>query len=423
MKLGQKFKSKWFWLVAVVVLVGVAILSRMTRGVEAEVFTVSRGQIVQKVEDTGEVVSQNQQIVYIEGSGKVIELKADVGATVKKGDLLLSLDKTELELQLGDAEAKVKAAEAQLASTGLSNYTGEIKLAQAKVEQAQLAFNSAERDYTKAQQLFAAQAISKAELEQAEDVFKAAQVSLQGAKLQLEEAQKGAPDHLIKGYKAQVEQAQLQQQVLMGNLEKQTLKSPTTGVILERLVEKDALVAPATPAFVIGSVEDLEIQGEILTDEIHKVKVGNQVEITGQPLNGEVLLGKVVEIAPAAKTVTSSLGVKQKRVPVTIVLTDGNPYLRPGYNVDLKIITAVAEKALVVPDSAVFDYQGKTQVFVVENGRAVLREVEKGLESDNFVEIKAGLKDGELVLSKPDNNIKEGIKIRPLATDGSDSAV
>ena len=90
---------------------------------------------------------------------------------------------------------------------------------------------------------------------------------------------------------------------------------------------------------------------------------------------------------------------------------------------DVRIITAEREQVLLVPDTAIFEYEGKEQVFVVEKGKAVLREVVKGLEGDSFVEIKDGLKEGEIILAKPDNNIREGLKIKPKALQGSDFTV
>jgi HlyD family secretion protein len=49
---------------------------------------------------------------------------------------------------------------------------------------------------------------------------------------------------------------------------------------------------------------------------------------------------------------------------------------------------------------------------LVDNGRAKLHKITKGIESEGSVEIKAGLKSGQLILSKPDNTVKEGMKIK-----------
>ncbi len=138
------------------------------------------------------------------------------------------------------------------------------------------------------------------------------------------------------------------------------------------------------------------------------------MEITGKPIGDAVLKRKVIKIAPAAKTVTSFLGVNQKRVPVTIEMADRKVVLKPGYSLDVKIITAVKSDVIKVPDSSVFEYKGTSNVFIIENGKALLRTVKKGIESGNYIEIQEGLKEGDVILVKPDNDIKEGIKIKPL---------
>lgn len=409
---GKKFR--WAIILTVVLVVGIVLISSMTGGVSAEVYRVSKGDIKQYVEDTAQVLSKGKETVYIEGSGKVVNINVDVGDTVKKGDLLLSLDKTDLELQLKDAEAKIEAAEAQLKGTEVINYANKIELAKAAVDQAQVSYDSAARNFENAKKLYESQAISKAQFETAQDGYKTAQAALNTANLQLTDVRDGAPGYVKSGYKSQLEQAVILKDTILRNIQKQEVRADIDGVVLEKLVENNSMASPSTTAFVIGNTGSLELEADILQDDISKVKIGNEVEISGKPLGSKVIKGEVSKIAPAAKDVTSSLGVNQKRVAVTVKITDQTSMLKPGYSLDIKVITAVKSGIIKVPDSAVFDYQGQSMVFVVQNGKAVLKTVKKGIESDNSIEIEDGLKDGDTILVKPDNNIKEGIKIKPL---------
>ena len=68
-----------------------------------------------------------------------------------------------------------------------------------------------------------------------------------------------------------------------------------------------------------------------------------------------------------------------------------------------------------MPDSSVFDYEGKDCVFVVENGKAKLRHISLGMEGDGSVEVLSGLEEGEIILSRPDNSIFEGSRIKQQA--------
>ncbi|OGO78233.1 MAG: hypothetical protein A2Y23_00505 [Clostridiales bacterium GWB2_37_7] len=122
--------------------------------------------------------------------------------------------------------------------------------------------------------------------------------------------------------------------------------------------------------------------------------------------------GKVTKIAPSAEKVTSSLGINQQKVPVTIGLLEQTKLLKPGYEVDVKVITQRKSNVIIVPISSVFDYQGKSSVLAVESGKAVLKTVQKGIQGESFVEIMDGLKEGEIVLSEPDIDVREGMKIK-----------
>ncbi len=135
------------------------------------------------------------------------------------------------------------------------------------------------------------------------------------------------------------------------------------------------------------------------------------MDISVKCLGDTILKGKVVKIAPSAKTIQSDLGINQKRVPVTIDIEGAAPLLKPGFNIDIKVITEVHNDIISVPDSSVFDYKGKNQVFIVQDSKALLKEVKKGIESGNSIEITEGLKVGDKILTKPDNSISEGSKI------------
>lgn len=401
--------------IAGVALAAVAAANMLKEGtVTAGTIKAVPGEIRQYVEDTATVECRNKQTVYIEGTGKISEIKAEAGSPVKEGDLLLVMDDEELRMQLKNAEVGVEAAKAQIESTDSGNYADEIEIASVQVAQAEIANDSAVRTLEKTRALYEAGAISNEEFSKAEDGSKAAEAALNLARLQLEKAKKGVPGYIKKGYIAQYEQALNLVESLKRNLEKQKVKSPMDGVILEKLAEVNSIAAPGAPAFIIGDAKALELVANILSDECYKVEIGDEVEIRGKSLGDALLKGKVSKIAPEARTITSALGVNQKRVQVNIELMNENMLLKPGYNVDIKIVTDVKKGIVAVPDSALFDYEGNTCLFVVKDGRAEVRRVKKGIEGDGMIEITEGLAEGETILAEPDNRIKEGIRIEPL---------
>lgn len=406
--------KKLFWSAIIMTICSLGIYGYivMQEGQTIETSIVEKGEIKQYVDDTAVVQSNKKQTVYIEGSGKINSINVNVGDEVKKDDILLTMDKKDLELKLKDADSKIEAAKAQLESTDISNYANKIEIAEAEVDKAKVSYESAERNFKNSKTLYEAGAVSKQELDNSEDTYKSAEVALRSSNNQLEDIKKGTPSYVKEGYMAGLEQAMILRNSIMRELDKQQVLAPIDGVIIEKLVEENSIGTPGTAAFLVGDTKSLELEANILSDDIYKIKIGNDVEVTGKSIGDSVLKGKVVKIAPEAKNITSSLGVNQKRVPITIEISGDTNLLKPGYDLDIRVITEVKSDTLVIPDSAVFDYQGNSCVFVVENGKAVIRQIKKGIESEKEIEVLDGLKEGEKILQKLNNNIKEGMKIK-----------
>lgn len=408
----MKRKKLFFTIASIIACTASALVYvKLQSGQVVETVVVSKGEIKQSTEDTAAVQSNKKQTVYIEGAGKVTSIKVNVGDSVKKGDLLLTMDKGDLELKLQDANEKIEAAKAQLQGTDISNSVNKIEIAQAAVDGDKVAYDSEARNLNNAKTLYNSGTISKQELNNAEDSYKTAEAALKSANFQLQDIKEGTPDYVKSQYVSQVKQAVIVRDTIMRDIEKQQVISPVDGIILEKLVEENSQVATGGTAFLIGDTKSLELEANILSDDIYKVKIGNEVEVSGKPIGNSTIKGKVTKIAPEAKNITSSLGVNQKRVPVTIEISGDVGLLKPGYDLDIKIITEAKKDTLVIPDTSVFDYKGSSCVFVVDNGKTVIRKIQKGIESEKLIEVIGGLKSGEKILVKPDNNIKEGMKI------------
>ncbi len=407
-------RKKLFWIITPMIVCSVSALVyvKLQNGQTVDTTVVSKGEIKQYIEDTATVQSNKKQTAYIDASGKITSIKVNVGDAVKKGDILLTMDKGDLELKLQDANAKIEAAKAQLQGTDIVNSVNKIEIAQAAVDQAKVTYDAASRNLNNAKTLYDSGSISKQELNNAEDAYKTAEAALKSANSQLEDIKDGTPDYVKNQYESQIKQAVILRDTINREIEKQQVVSPVDGVILEKLIDENASVTAGTAAFLVGDTKSLELEANILSDDIYKVKVGNEVQVSGKPIGNSTIIGKITKIAPEAKNITSSLGVNQKRVPVTIEIKDDAGLLKPGYDLDIKVITEVKKDTLVVLDTSVFDYKGSSCVFVVDNGKAVTRQIKKGIESEKLIEVIEGLKPGERILVKPDNNIKEGMKIR-----------
>lgn len=400
--------------IGVVAAAALSVLYFSDQGTEVPVAVAQKADIRKYVEDIGTVKYKELRNASVEGSGLIQEIPVDVGQQVKRGDLLLSMEKADLQLQLENQDARIQEIKATFQGrSDVKNYASSIEKLKLAVTAAEDAYALATDDYHYAKLLADQGALSAKELKAKETAMKSAQAQIEGAKIDLEQMQANTPASVKAVYNAQLQQAELSRESLSRSLEKQEVRSPIDGVILEKKVEVNTVGAPGAVAFVIANVDKMELEAYILADDAVNIQLGDETEIIDRSENRQPTTGKVAAIAPSAVEMTSSLGVNQKRVKVTIEPSGPLPQMKQGYEADIRIITQKKDDVLTVPLAAVFDYEGKSCVFAIQDGKTVIRAVKKGIQDQESVEILVGLKEGETVLSEPDVSIKEGMKVKP----------
>ncbi|HWR61630.1 MAG TPA: HlyD family efflux transporter periplasmic adaptor subunit [Clostridia bacterium] len=409
----MKKKKLWVLIIAILLVSSLVLVVFSNQGEALEVTGVKRGEIKKYVEDIGTVKCKEQISVSLEGGGLIQTLAAETGQQVKKGELLLGMDKQQLELQLKDIGEKIKEIEASFQGSEIKNYASNIEKAGIAVGRAKDEYELALKDYDNAKRLAEAGAISSEELRQKEAALKSAEALMNTAQIELQQLEANTPDSVKAVYNAQLGQLLVAREGILRSIKKQEAVAPIDGVVLERNAEVNTVGIPGTVAFVIGNVDNAEIEAGILADDVADIKLGDEVEITERSEKKQTIKGTVVKIAPSAIGVTSSLGVNQKRVSITVQPEKQSGVLKPGYEVDVRIITERKSGILLVPLSSVFEYEGTDQVFAVVDGKAVLRTVRKGIKGEDSVEILEGLEEGELILSEPDVDVREGMRIKP----------
>jgi len=408
----MKKKKLWVMAIGIAALALLAIMLFSNQGAEMPVTDVTRGDIERYVEEIGTVKCEEQKTVSIEGNGLIEAVSADIGQPVRKGELLLSMEKKQLEIQLRNIDEKIKEIKATFDGSDVKNYASNLEKAKIAFERAEDAYALALDDYNKATVLAEAGAVSKEELKLKDTALKGAKAMKDTTELDLQQIEVNTPESVKAVYRAQLEQVVLSRESILHSIEKQEVRSPIDGVILERKVEANMIGVAGTVAFVVGNTGKLEVETYILADDVSDIRLGDEVEITERSQKKQTVDGKVVKIAPSAVAVTSSLGVNQKKVAVTIEPSSQSELLKPGYEVDARVITERKNGVVMVPLSSVFEYKGEDSVFAVVDGKTALRAVQKGIQDEDFVEITAGLKEGELVISEPDINVKEGMRIK-----------
>jgi len=197
-------------------------------------------------------------------------------------------------------------------------------------------------------------------------------------------------------YQAQVDKAQAEADILKNKIYEASLRSPVEGQITEIKKRAGELVQSSLQdsVFVVIPAVGYEIKADIYEEDVVKMSIGNEVDISLIAFPGQSYKGKVVSVDPAEKIIDGVVYYE------TIVNFDQVPgEAKPGMTVDLVFKTASKDNVLMIPQAAVRKKEGRTFVEVLRGKDFAEKEIALGLSGkEEMVEIVSGLSEGEKVI-------------------------
>lgn len=410
----KKNKKKFIILALIILCLATLgyLIKNKTTVLDVEIYEVKEGKIEKYIEEIGNVKLKNSEIVYANLPGKVTEVLIDVGDEVTEGSVLVRLDSEDQVRDINILEAQKAALRAQYNQALTPVNVEEIKKIELVISDLEKRFNESNRLLTTQKELLDAGIISNQDYQDFILNHESLQTELDKAKLDLELLKKPISPNISAQFEANLLQLDLQIDALKSNEGDFIFTAPFKGTILSKNIAKGSYVQPGTILFEIGSLDELYIESDVLVQDISGVVEGAVVKIENSDLDISEFKGIVTKIHPQAFSKISDLGVEQKRIKIEIEIEKLLKNIKPGYELDIKIITQIKDNVLVIPENALFEIEGKDYVFIIDKGITALRAVEKGIESDRQVEILSGLVKGDLVILSPDENLSEGKAVR-----------
>ncbi len=166
-------------------------------------------------------------------------------------------------------------------------------------------------------------------------------------------------------------------------------------------------VSADSPVFQIVDLQNMRVRAEVEEADIPKVQVGQRVRVYLAAYPDLTFTGEVVQVGIRAESGSGGTTV----FPVMVKLDRTEVPLRLGYNATVDIEVLSRKGIIHLPVTAVFSEDGKDYVFVVQEGKAVRREVAVGERSEEWVEILSGLEEGERVVTEGVGLVREGQKV------------
>lgn len=420
--------------------------------IPVDVAQVKRGNLLVTVNEEGETRIRKRYLVSAPVEGRLARINLDEGDRVTQGQIIAQIDPLSLDSQVREAQARLRQWQAEKvgvetqrpkreaiaqAEARIRAAVAKQKEAVAKVEQARASLEQAKRDRDRNQQLHSDGAISRqakerAELEETTQLraLEAAQRIADSATAEIKAAQEALsilraeqqdPDYLLDVYDAQIAGVEAELAKLRDDANLTQIRSPIDGYVLRVHLESAKYIEAGTQLLELGNPQDLEIVVDLLSSDAVKVKPGATIFL--EHWGGESnLQAKVRYIEPSAFTKVSALGVEEQRVNVIADFVDSEIPLGDRYRVETKTVVWSGEDVLLVPLSALFRCQSRSDrslsntwcTFVLENNKAQKRQIKVSQRSNFEAAIEQGLEESEQVILHPTEKIRSGTAVKVL---------
>jgi HlyD family secretion protein len=415
--------------------------------IEVELAKARSERIIETVSASGMIQPVYEVKISPDVPGEIIELNVEEGDSVEREQVLIRLRPDIYQSALERAKANLNQQKANLAD------------ARARIARAEAQLLRAENEYKRNKDLRDQNVISAADFEISEANYKVAQNDLISAK-----ESENASEYIVASSQASVKEAE-------ENLRFTTIRAPISGVVSKLDVELGERVVgtaqmTGTEMLRIADLTKMEARVDVNENDIIRVSVGDtaEIDVDSYTHTGKLFTGLVTNIANTANDKTSPDAVTEFEVRIRILNSSYKELLeeqgtvspfRPGMTASVDITTEVKNDVLTIPLAAVTTRnpneknneggEGKEEdegengeeegtessgssmgakkdeavevVFLHEEGKAKMVEVETGISDFENIEILSGISDGDEVIKGPFIAVSKRLKDGDLVVE------
>ncbi|HZQ93554.1 MAG TPA: efflux RND transporter periplasmic adaptor subunit [Candidatus Sulfotelmatobacter sp.] len=351
--------------------------------------TVQRGPIRSVVSTNGKVEPIQNFEAHAPIATTVKRLLVKEGDHVRKGQLLLQLDDSDIRAKAASAQAQIKAAQADQSALKTGGTQEEVITLNSQLIKARNARDTAQRNLEALHRLQQQGAASAGEVRQGEDTLQRAQADL----TLLEQKQKdrySQPE--VARIEAQGMEAEAAYESARNSLEKSTVRAPFEGVVYSVPVKEGAFVQGGELLLQEANLSKVLVRAFVDEPDVGRLLVGQKVEVTWDAVPGRVWNGGVNTV-PATVKLRGNRNVGE----TTCLIDNQDLRLLPNINVGVTIVTAQRSNVLTLQRDALRMDDSRPYVFRIDGDRLHQQTVSFSLQNLTRVEITSGLSEGERV--------------------------
>jgi len=245
------------------------------------------------------------------------------------------------------------------------------ELKQAALISAQANYDKTKKDFERYEKLNKEKSVNDAQVEQSRLAFQTAEAQLIIAKRQLNDTK---------------------------------IVAPISGIVTSKPIEVGSVISMNTPIVTIVDISTLKIRVNIPESDAFKLKTGDNVELTTDVYPGTKFNAKVKSV--------NAKGDESHTYPVEINMANNRVHpFKSGMFVRINFTTIMKKETMTVPRVCLVGSVREPYVYVVENNIAKLRKILVGSENGNYLEIKSGLSNGELIVTNGQVNLRDNTPV------------
>lgn len=394
------------WLIVLVVVLGVpAFFLSREQTVEVTAARVERGRVEQTITAiaSGTVMARSTSLVAAGAMGTIEAFPSEEGETVRQGDVLVELRHAELDAQVRLAEANLDVGKSRLEQVRLGKNIN-TKVSSTRVKQARAQFDQASRDYEQAKSLKESNAIAQTMFDKAETAYKVAKEALDAALAS--EGENAVRDEEVVMAEANIKQLEAAVDVAKAMRDNAIVKAPFDGIVAKTARKVGEAVTIGMPLLQLVNPSDIYIEAPFDEANASQIKVGQRVRVNIDAYREQDFYGTVDFISP----VVSLNPDLSRTLNVQVTIEQDKDKFITGMSADVIILVDEKDNVIFAPTESLIREEF---AYVVENGRAVRRDVQTGVGNWNTVEITEGLKEGDhLITSVSIAALKDGVKVK-----------
>ena len=308
---------------------------------------------------SGKIEAENSANVSTRMMGHVTKVHVKVGQKVNAGQLLVSINNTDLQAKRAQVEASILQATA--------------------------AFNNAKKDYERFTALFNQQSASQKELDDMTSRYEMAKAGLEAAK-------------------------QLRNEVV-AQFGYSNITAPFSGEVTNTFVKEGDMANPGMPLVSVEGASRLQVTAMVSESDIANIQNGMTVNVLVKSIN-KAVTGKVTEVSSSAKNTGGQYLVKINLTQTDKAILSGM-FVNVQFPIVNKTQTTTSIDKVLVPESALVKQGQLTGIYTVGNGnKAILRWLRIGKTFGNQVEVLSGLSADEQYIISAEGKLFNGAKVK-----------